>query len=130
MWAYTGEAVRLRRNCCASVGGFLRAGGDGGCVARLSVVWCARSGCERCAYFRWGDVRQHVEVWSSSWTDASCYETACLIQRRACDAWNGPSQDSNTLPRRDIVLSPSSSRCGGGGGGGGTHLSLSHAASS
>ena len=31
-------------------------------------------------YFRWGDAGQHVEVWSSSWTDASCYETACLIQ--------------------------------------------------
>ena len=34
----------MRRNCCASVGGFSRAGGDGGCVAGLSVVWCARSG--------------------------------------------------------------------------------------
>ena len=34
-------------------------------------------------YFPWGDAGpgQHVEeVWSSSWTDASCYETACLIQ--------------------------------------------------
>ena len=31
-------------------------------------------------YFRWGDSGQHVEIWSSSWTDASCYETACLIQ--------------------------------------------------
>ena len=29
--------------------------------------------------------------------------------QRACDAWNGPRQDSNTPPRRDIVLSPSSS---------------------
>ena len=27
-------------------------------------------------YFWWGDAGQHVEVWSSSWTDASCYETA------------------------------------------------------
>ena len=36
--AYTGEAGRLTRNCCASVGGFSRAGGDGGCVASLSVV--------------------------------------------------------------------------------------------
>ena len=24
-------------------------------------------------YFRWGNVRQHVKVWSSGWTDASCY---------------------------------------------------------
>ena len=31
--AYTGEAGRLKRNCS-------RAGGDGGCVAGLSVVWC------------------------------------------------------------------------------------------
>ena len=30
-----------------SVSGFSRAGGDGGCVAGLSVVWCARSGSER-----------------------------------------------------------------------------------
>ena len=29
-------------------------------------------------YFRCGDAGQHVEIWSSSWTDASCYETACL----------------------------------------------------
>ena len=58
-----------------------RAGGDcdRGCVAGLSVVWCARSGSERCAVFWWGDAGQHVEVWSSSRADASCYETACLI---------------------------------------------------
>ena len=31
-------------------------------------------------YFRWGDAGHHVEIWSSSWTDASYYETACLIQ--------------------------------------------------
>ena len=31
-------------------------------------------------YFRWGDTRQNVEVPSSSWADASCHETACLIQ--------------------------------------------------
>ena len=31
-------------------------------------------------YFRWGDARQDIEVRSSSWADASCYETACLIQ--------------------------------------------------
>ena len=31
-------------------------------------------------YFLWGDARQHVAVWSSSWTNATCYETACLIQ--------------------------------------------------
>ena len=31
-------------------------------------------------YFRWGDARQNVEVWSSSWADESCYETACLIK--------------------------------------------------
>ena len=46
--AYTGEAGRLRRNCCLSVGGLSRAGGDGGCVAGLSVVWCARFGSARC----------------------------------------------------------------------------------
>ena len=34
-----------------SVGGFSRAGGDGGCVAGLSVVWCACSGSERHAVF-------------------------------------------------------------------------------
>ena len=49
--AYTGEAGGLRRNCCASVGGSSRAGSDGGCVAGLSVVWCARLGCGRCALF-------------------------------------------------------------------------------
>ena len=32
-------------------------------------------------YFGWGDAGQNVEIWSCSWTDASCYETACLIQR-------------------------------------------------
>ena len=32
--------------------------------------------------------------------------------RRACDAWNGPRQDSNTPPWRVIVLSPSYSLCG------------------
>ena len=47
----------MRRNCCASVGGFSRAGGDGGCVAGLSVVWCARSGCGRCALFPVGRCR-------------------------------------------------------------------------
>ena len=31
-------------------------------------------------YFRWGDAGQHVEIWSSSWTDASCYETTCIVQ--------------------------------------------------
>ena len=31
-------------------------------------------------YFPWGDARHKVEVWSSSWADASCYATACLIQ--------------------------------------------------
>ena len=29
-------------------------------------------------YFRWGDAREHVEVWSSSWTDATCYQSALL----------------------------------------------------
>ena len=38
--------------------------------------------------------------------------------------WNGPRQDINIRPRRDIVLSPSSSWCGG------TRPSSSHAASS
>ena len=33
--AYTGEAGMLKRNCCESVGGYSRAGGDGGCVAGL-----------------------------------------------------------------------------------------------
>ena len=80
--AYTGEAGSLKRNCFESVGDSSRAGGDGSCVAGLSVVWCARSGCVRYAapYFRRGDTRQNVEVRSSSWADASCYETACLIQ--------------------------------------------------
>ena len=46
--------------------------------------------------------------------------------RRAFDAGNGPRQDSNrpTPPRRDILLSPSSSWCEG------THHSSSHAVSS
>ena len=44
--AYTGEAGRLKRNCFESVGDSSRAGGDGGCVAGLSVDWCARSGCD------------------------------------------------------------------------------------
>ena len=61
--AYTGEAGRLKRNCFESVGDSSRAGGDGGCVAGLSVVWCARSGCVRCALFPEGryqtDVRKH-----------------------------------------------------------------------
>ena len=49
--AYTGEAWRLKRNFFESVGDSSRAGGDGGCVAGLSVVWCAGSGCVRCASF-------------------------------------------------------------------------------
>ena len=32
-------------------------GGDGGCVTGLSVVWCARSGSERCAVFLVGRFR-------------------------------------------------------------------------
>ena len=31
-------------------------------------------------YFRWDDARQHIEVWRSSWVDATCYQTACLFQ--------------------------------------------------
>ena len=31
-------------------------------------------------YFQRGDPRHNAEVRSSSWADASCYETACLIQ--------------------------------------------------
>ena len=31
-------------------------------------------------YFQWDDARQDIELRSSSWADASCYETACLIQ--------------------------------------------------
>ena len=46
----------------------------------MLVVWCARSGCERCTAFLWGDAGQHKEVWSIGWTDASCYETACFVQ--------------------------------------------------
>ena len=34
-------------------------------------------------YFRWGDAGQHEEVGSSGWTDASCYETACLLQTQS-----------------------------------------------
>ena len=77
-------------------------------------------------YFQWYDARQHVEVWGSGWKD-SCYETGCLITGVLGpfhDAWNGPRLDSNTPPRRDIVLSPLSSWCGG------TRPSSSHAASS
>ena len=58
--AYTGETGRLRRNCCASVGGLSRAGGDGGCVAGLSVVWSALLTVNAAPYFRWGDAGQHV----------------------------------------------------------------------
>ena len=38
LWAYTGEAGMLKRNCCVSLGGYSQAGDDGGCVAGLSVV--------------------------------------------------------------------------------------------
>ena len=62
--AYTGEAGRLRRNCCASVGGLSRAGGDGGCVAGLSVVGALVLAVDAAPYFRWGDAGQHVEIWS------------------------------------------------------------------
>ena len=31
------------------------------------------------SYFWWGDAGENVKVWSSSWADASCLETACLI---------------------------------------------------
>ena len=31
-------------------------------------------------FFPVGDAGQHVEVWSSGWTGASSYETACLIR--------------------------------------------------
>ena len=55
--AYTGEAGRFRRNCCVSVGGSSRAGGDGCCVAGLSDVWCARFGCGRCTLFPVGRCR-------------------------------------------------------------------------
>ena len=78
--AYTGEAGRLKRNCFERVGDSSRAGGDGGCVAGLSVVWCARSGCVRCALFPEGRYQTEGRFRSSSWADASCYETACLIQ--------------------------------------------------
>ena len=48
--------MSLRRNCCASVDGLSRAGGDGD-DAGLSVVWCARFGCGRCALFPVGRCR-------------------------------------------------------------------------
>ena len=41
----------LKWNCFESVDVYSRAGGDGGCVADLYVVWRARSGCGRCALF-------------------------------------------------------------------------------
>ena len=45
--AYIGEAGRLRRNCCAIVGGLSRAGGDAGwcsvsCLERSSWLWTLR----------------------------------------------------------------------------------------
>ena len=52
----------LKRNCCASVGGLSRAGGDGGCVAGLSVVWCAHSGCGCCALFPVGRCRTLIII--------------------------------------------------------------------
>ena len=36
-------------------------------------------------YFRWGDARQKIRVWSNTWADASCYETAYLIQYSATE---------------------------------------------
>ena len=46
-------------------------------------------------YFRCGDVGHHVENWSTSWTDASCYETACLIHSCVDElAMRGMGQDS------------------------------------
>ena len=55
--AYTREAGMLKRNCFESLGGYSRAGGDGGCVPGLSVVQCAHSGCGRCAIFPVGRCR-------------------------------------------------------------------------
>ena len=42
-----------------SVSGFSLAGGDGGCVHGLSVVWCARSGRERCSVFLVATLARH-----------------------------------------------------------------------
>ena len=91
------------------MGGYSQAGGDGGCVAGLSVVWCARSGSGRCDVFLVGRCRTDVEIWSSSWTEVSCYETACLVQRCVDELvmrgmWNEHRQDSNTPPLRDMML--------------------------
>ena len=58
--AYTGDAGRLRRNSCASVGGSSRAGGDGGWVAGLSVFGPLVLTVDAAPYFRWGDAGQHV----------------------------------------------------------------------
>ena len=78
--AYTGEAGRLKRNCFESVGDSSRA-----VVMEAVSLVCQLFGALVLAvyaapYFRWGDTRQNEEVRSSSWADASCYETACLIQ--------------------------------------------------
>ena len=57
-------------------------------------------------YFRWGVAEQHVDVWSSRWTDASCYETACLIQ--SCV---GELAMRGTGPDRTTILRHGKSKC-------------------
>ena len=51
-------------------------------------------------YFQWGDAGQQVEIWSSSWTDASCYETAFLVQSCVDElAMGGTGQDWTAILR-------------------------------
>ena len=62
-------------------------------------------------YFRWGDAgQQYISGVAVGGMHPDIRQSCC---RRACNAWDGPSQNSNTPPRRDIVLSPSSSWGGG-----------------
>ena len=56
-------------------------------------------------YFRWGDTRQHVDVWSSSWTNASWYETAGVIQSCVDElAMPGTGPDRSAILRHGETL--------------------------
>ena len=70
----------LKLNCFnKSVGGYSRAGGDRGCVAGLSVVWCARSGCGRCTVFPVGRCRTARRVLHDN--DDTNFSTVCHYRR-------------------------------------------------
>ena len=59
-------------------------------------------------YFRWGDTRQNVEVRSNSWADASCYETACLIQSSVNElAMCGTGPDRTAILGHGETITPS-----------------------